>query len=127
MYDRDLFMMQQLAGGQGQWISVALISGIFLVLAFKRESISNLGLFRLGILFLATAMVLPPLVGPLVQILRFPTSGSGFGMMLLSALNPCCNALATVCIAFSMLPVQQARKPSHPIASAPIKKHPLDD
>lgn len=126
MYDRDLFLFQLLTGNRGQWPLVLLIGGILGIIAFKREAIVYLSLFRLGVVLVASSMV----VSPFLLALRaesLPTRGQGFqtGDLILNSIEPVLLSAALVCIVFSMLPIgAKARyQPPNPV----VKKHPLDD
>jgi hypothetical protein len=125
-YD-EIFLVQQLSASSVQWILVTLIAGIFFVIAFRREAIEALNLFRLGIILLAVSMVLTAIL-PTIRWLVLHSSNQSLdlGSLLLTSVGVLVNAIALICIVFSMLP-RKLNVRSDFARTPVVKKHPLDD
>lgn len=126
MYDRDMLFLQLLMGNRGHWPLILLIGGIFLIIALKREAIVYESLFRLGVVLVASSMLVSPFLSAL-QMENFPTRGQELqtGNLILNSVEPVLLSLALVCIVFSMLPMEKKASNANP---KPVtKKHPLDD
>jgi hypothetical protein len=126
MYNMDLFFLQQMMGNGRHLPMVVLIGGLFLVLAFRREAIVQVSLFRLGVVLVAASMAISPIL-QVMQIESYSSRGQGLqtGNLVLSSLGPVLQSAALVCIVFSMLPTNPKTKPESSIGVA--KKHALDD
>lgn len=123
MYRDDLFSLQQFMGGSGQWSTVALIVGIFFVIAFKREAIESVNLFRFGIFVLGVSMALSSFL-PMLGLFSSRSQTFDWGSLLLTSGGAILNAVGFVCVVFSMLPKTKSKYTS---VKAVPSKHPLDD
>jgi hypothetical protein len=127
--DSQLLMLRQLLSGDH--LPLVVLSGLFVALLFRRESITSFGLFKLGYIFFIVSLVIPALVQSfLIAIsapggLRSGLSGDGTSFAIVNALGPIFLAVGLMCILGSLMPLRAKRSPFMP--PAPPQKHPLDE
>lgn len=127
----ELMLLRQLMGSES-WLTVVTAVGLFLIVLYRRESIALPGLFRLGVIFFALAVAVPPFMTPLATyinggnpMVRFNTgSNDSFILyMLMNAAGPVLLALSILCVFNAIMPRVFNQKPE---ATVP-QRHPLDD
>jgi len=124
----EMLATGQLFGGLGgsQWLSVAMLAGLFAILIFRRDAIAIPGLFKLSWFLFAASVVAPAVLMPLIT-LNDPYSGGSSGdvsfllRMLAFGGGPGCLALS-MCTLVSSMFVRNLRAP--PVIGP--TKHPLD-
>jgi hypothetical protein len=125
-------LMQSLGGATG-WSNAIYVAGMFAALMWRRESVTNWGLFRASYLLFAASLLLPPVVQPVVMMTMASGAFRGGGPVqgdfnvLLSAVSngigPGLFAGAVICGLGSMMP---RRMFNIPPPSAPQPPHALD-
>ena len=126
-YEQQMMvMMQRLFQGDTGWAEAVYLFGMFGILIWKREAVLNWGMFRMSYLLYGASLVLPPIVGPLVQLLiRGGNNTNGdsqiLTMILVTGTGPFLFAAAVACGLGSMVP---RRTYVAPIVEP--TKHPLD-
>ncbi len=128
----ELLLLKQLAGNDG-WLSAAILISLFLIVILRRDSIALPSLFRLGVLFFALSIAIPPLVLPLGSYIagtvRMPVrfqpgnDGSLLLTLFMNGTGPALQALTVLCIFNAIMPRVFHKKPE----SIVPQKHPLDD
>ncbi len=116
----------------GGWTHAVYVAAMFVVIMWRKESIVNWWLFRMSYLLFAAALVIPPVVLPLLQWLAsgamLQGRGTSEGQILLSILfsgtGPALFAGAVVCGLGSMMPRQF--RFAAPLPPSPPAPHPLD-
>ena len=124
----EMLATGQLLGGLGgnQWLSVAMLAGLFSILMFRRDAIAIPGLFKLSWFLFAASVVAPALLMPLLMTSDPYSRGSQAELsfvtqMLATASGPGCLALS-MCTLVSSMFVRKLRAP--PVIGP--TKHPLD-
>ncbi len=117
-------MMQSITGG-GNYIYVVLLSAIFLILIFRRDSIESTLLFRLGVILFAIAMTLPPILNPMLALSAATYGPSDkLNLVLIQAIPSCTLGIAVVFLASALMPRFKTTTAKIRMAN---EKHPLDD
>ncbi len=131
--DPQLIMLRQLISGDylsGNCVAVVVLIGLFVALLFRRESITSLGLFRMGYILFLLSLVIPSLVQTFFVWVSPPNgmrsglSSNGSSLAIYSAIAPIFLAAGLMCILGSLMPPRVRRPPYRP--PAPPQKHPLD-
>ena len=127
----QLMQMRQLFGGGSTWAEAICLTGLFVLVIFRRESIVSWRLFRFAYLLIAVAILAPPLIiagfqlepGMLTQTGSSPNYVSRLVFSIaLSCVGPLCLAAAVVCAFGSVLPRDTFSGPPRIVP----QKHPLD-
>jgi hypothetical protein len=130
----EMLMLRQFFGGEGGYLSVVIAVGLFLIVIYRRDTIAVPALFRLGMIFYALSIAIPPFILPLVSYIhgRNPVMGrnlasgsdGAFWYMIGNATGPVLQGLTLLCAFNAIMPRIIGRKPEAPIIP---QKHPLDD
>jgi hypothetical protein len=124
----QLMMLRQLSG---DYLPVVVLSGLFVALLFRRESITSYGLFKVGYILFILSLVVPTLVQSFLVLvgppngLRGGPSAEVASFTIISSLGPICLAVGLICILGSLMPSLATRLPAKPPAAP--QKHPLDE
>jgi len=112
------------------YIPVAVLVGLFLVLMFRRESINSIGMFRIGYISFIASVVLPPLLQTAWVAMTTPSnslgSGSlptGFPFAAINAVEPIFMGVGLLFIFGSLMP-RRTKRPQPELP--PPQRHPLD-
>jgi hypothetical protein len=123
MQNFESLMFSRLLQGEGGWTHAVYVASMFAILIWRRERIVSYKLFRASYFCFAGAIVLPPILTPLMQMLAQTGTGSNsmiYTYIFAGSLAPICYAAAIVCGLASMMP-ERVR-----FASQPVGPHPLD-
>jgi hypothetical protein len=126
-------MLRQLISGDylsGNCVAVVVLIGLFVALLFRRESITSLGLFRMGYILFLLSLVIPSVVQSFFAWIppngiRSGLSANGSSLAIYTAIAPIFLAAGLTCILGSLMPPRVRRPPYRP--PAPPQKHPLDE
>jgi hypothetical protein len=132
----EMMMLQQLMqslGGAMAWSYAIYVAGMFAALLWRKESVTNWGLFRASYLLFGASLILPPIVQPVVMMTMYggafrgggPTAGDASVLLgaVSNGIGPILFASAVICGLGSMMP---RRVFSMPPPSMPQQQHPLD-
>jgi len=128
-YDRDPFLQLMLSrSGLEGWLLLMVFAGLLLAALYRRESIVSLIKFRLAVVLLALAVIVPSITNAVVfSIVSYGVSIStnSADMMILQAvagsIGPVLTVASFLCMFGAVLPQRQMP------TSAVAQKHPLDD
>jgi len=118
-------------GGLGgtDWVSLTLLVAILFIVIYHKRSIAVAALFRLGVIFYALSIAVPPFALPLTSLIVGKSAGpayapatGGWTPTLLSCSGPVLQALTVLCLFNALMP----RIFTKPAPAVP-EKHPLDD
>ena len=111
--DPQLIMLRQLISGDflsGNCIAVVVLIGLFVALLFRRESITSLGLFRMGYILFLLSLVIPSLVQSFFAFvgssngIRSGLSANGTSLAIYTPIGPIFLAAGLLCILGSLMP-----------------------